>query len=689
MNEHVFTFTPGRETIFAEADGAVWLQRLGGLTCGHCRRNAGPQRARGLFTLRTSLGRAEGTSLTLVKAEFTDRTVQLAWQAADGALEVESRWAADPQTGVWSRRDALVNLGSADVRIFQARGRFVFTPGAYEAYSQESHWCSESQGSWQPLSHGELVLRCEGGRTTQGGTPYLCLRPVGERVAAAFHVLPRSNWQIRAACPTAGGDSLPFAVVELGLADRDLDLLLAPGERLELPEILVQPVPQGEPELAAPHLHEYLVREKFASARLDPPVVYNTWFDVFDLFTVDRLGRQLAAAREIGCEVFVIDAGWYGMGEGGWAAQTGDWREKTQGAFRGRMAEFADEVRSAGMDFGLWVEPERYCPNVPVRKEHPDWFRPAEGGGYRPDLSNPAVRDYMLAELSRLVKQYRLAWMKIDFNHDLGADGGGEEFSGYYRRWYAMLDELRRRCPQTFIEGCASGGMRLDIESLCHFDGHFLSDTVEPVDVLRITQGGLLRLPPGRLCKWAVLRSAGRGVPAYGRPPEEAPETVLTPGTAAWGMPTPVGVDFAARVALMGVFGISGDPAGLSAEARSRLAHHVALFKQWRKFIVGSVAELLTPPRPRHDRRGWIAIQLRHADDPRSLLFVYRLYDMSDRWLARLRGLEAGQDYRVIDDDLPDAEGNVLLRGEELMGRGLDVQVPGPFMAKVFAVSPA
>ena len=131
---------------------------------------------------------------------------------------------------------------------------------------------------------------------------------------------------------------------------------------------MIQSLPGGEPAAAAPRLHRWLQKRLFASQRPEMPVVYNTWFDQFEVLDVPRLRQQLQAAKEVGCEVFVIDAGWYGPQAGDWFAQAGDWREKTDGAFRGAMAAFADEVRAAGLGFGLWMEPERFGPDVPIRR---------------------------------------------------------------------------------------------------------------------------------------------------------------------------------------------------------------------------------------------------------------------------------------------------------------------------------
>jgi alpha-galactosidase len=563
----------------------------------------------------------------------------------------------------------------------------VFSPGQYELYSQDSRWCNENQGLWRPLNHGSIVLSNEGGRTCQGGTPYMVLREARGDAAVGFHVMPRGNWVIRASAHTIGGDTLPFAVVELGLADGDLRLRLAPGETFELPEVLIQALPAGEPHLAAPALHRYLLAHEPVSVRSRhaAPVVYNTWFDVFEVLTLPRLRQQLAVAKEAGCEVFTIDAGWYGATEGHWSDQTGDWREKPDAAFRGHMADFAEEVRAAGLGFGIWMEPERIGPHAPVLKEHPDWFIATNGPYHYPDLENPEARAYMLAEFGRLIETYKLAWIKIDFNFELGPDPRSAELSRYYGAWYGLLDELRLRYPQAFFEGCASGAMRADSRTLEHFDGHFLSDTVNPYDCLRIYQGALLRTLPGRWCKWAVLRSVGQTLPRYLAPLDAAPVSVVAPSGALWEPALTVDVDFAARVALCGLFGLSGDIAGLPSEARTRLREHIAFYKQWREFIVGSVAHLLTPPHLKADRAGWAAIQLQHPDEQTHLLFVYRLDDGIERKAFCLRGLDTDVMYTLsrMGESAISPEPH---SGAQLMTQGLTVELASRNSATVYVV---
>jgi alpha-galactosidase len=683
-------------TVFARTEEAVWLAQLCGLGCGSNGANSGPERTRGLFNLDGQNPRFNSHDLTLAHFQAGGDSLKLEWIAGTIGLHWLSNWSLQPSTGIWSRQDRLFNDGSAPISIQRALLRFPFSPGQLDIYAQGSNWAHESQGTWIFLPTGELTLSSHAGRTNQGASPYVFLRSKGNAMGIAFHILPRGNWVIHIdrSC-TVGNPSAPFTVLELGVADDRLKLELAPGAAFDLPEVLIQATTSDEPESGAPILHRYALERFFAatfptkSPGVKPaaPVVYNTWFDAFEGLDVDRLRTQLAAAREIGCEVFVVDAGWYGNGIGPWDRQVGDWQEKQSAAFHGRMAGFAQEVRSNGLGFGLWMEPERFAPAAPILRTHPDWFLPCPYGYYYPDLSQPVIRDYLLSEISRLVEDYHLAWLKIDFNLEMGH--AEDELAGYYAAWYGLLDEFRQRFPGTFMEGCASGGMRLELNTLAHFDGHFLSDTVNPVDMLRITQGILLRVPPGRLTRWAVMRPAGQLIPRHGLPPPQALEPVITPGGADWGGATMADLDFICRVALPGMLGFSGDLAGLSVKIRARLRHHVEFYRHWRGFLAGSICHLLTPIQGLNDRSGWVAFQMQQPQEKgASLVFVYRLEDGAACKRISLQGLDPERAYQVTTDDKPAGEPYGFFSGRELSSAGLLVELPSKFSAGVYIITP-
>jgi alpha-galactosidase len=691
---------PGRATRLARDGGAVELTHLCGVPLCAAFESRGPFGTQGLAVVTLNGKRFEGERLVLERCDVTEGRLDLVWRVGDSSVVLRSVLRSDSASGIVRRSDAIVNQGRVSVLLERALGRVALPRGEWECYSQASRWCRENQGAWQSL-HTNLALRHASGRTTQGGTPYLALRPClgssadlrplatpATRPAVysgiVFHVLPRGNWVIHLRRITEGGD-VPYAVVELGLSDENLSRAIAPGETFELPELLFQPLAGGDPAAAAPELHRYLDTTFFSGAKEAAPVVYNTWFDQFEVLDVPRLRAQLVAAKDVGCETFVIDAGWYGAGGPNWSAQTGDWREKTDDAFRGRMQEFADEVRAAGLGFGLWMEPERFGPEAPIRSEHPEWFVPV-GAMARIDLSQGNAREWLRGEIARLVETYRLAWMKVDFNFALDDDGSGAELADYTDAWFALLDEMRASYPQTFFEGCSSGALRGDLETLRHFDGHFLSDSVDPIDAIRISQGAWLRLPPGRLTKWVVLRSAGQAVPEYRKRVAESSPTILAPTGAVWEPSSTADIDFVLLSAMTGMLGFSGDLAGLAPDHRSIVARGISFYKTWRRFITRAEAHLLTSIEPVSAREGWVAVQLKAAqlkgtednnepgtkgtEDDTSLVFVYRCGNTGAPPSLRLCGLSPSASYR-IQNGFSDEQTDIVVDGDRLMIEGL------------------
>ncbi len=682
MIENEMTAVWDGGTVFQRTAERFRLTRLCGLAVGRNGLDNGPAATRGVALLRLDGRRYEGAQLALEEVQESPLSMVCRWRVGETAVRLTTTWTGDAATGLVSRRDTLTNIGSQPVVVERCLARVAFSPGRYECYTQAADWCRESQGAWYPL-HTGLRLSHLSGRTTCGGTPYLALRLAGTSQGIAFHLLPRGNWTIRLSpvpCFSTEGPFGPYTLLEMGLADENLHRRLRPQETFELPEILSQSLPSGEAHLGAPALHRYLLSHHYPSAKPAAPVVYNTWFDQFDILDVPRLRTQLAAARELGCEVFVVDAGWYGGGEGAWDEQTGDWCEKTKSAFCGRMRDFADEVRAAGLGFGLWMEPEKFGSQASIRAKHPGWFIVIDNEA-RLDLTQPPAWNWLRGEIVRLVETYRLAWMKIDFNFVFDTDDSGAELADYTAAWHRLLDDVRAAYPEVFFEGCASGAMRAELEMMRHFDDFFLSDSVNPTDMLRITQGSWLRLPPGRIGRWAAIRSAERAVCDYGKTVQDSAPLVLVPVPmsyfANYNPVESVGLDYVLLAAMPGMMGLSGDLAGLNTAQRARVAEAIAFFKTWRRFITGSVGHLLTPPTLIECREGWIAWQLQPPDAPDSMVFVYRLGYTGAPPLLRPQGLNPAGRYHLRWGFGATAKDGGVVTGADLDRDGLRLQESG------------
>lgn len=588
----------------------------------------------------------------------------------DSGLRAETRF-RELRSGVWERQDTLRNEGDSELVLTEVASRFDLERGIYELYSQAGGWCTESQGDWQAITHGSRELHCEHGRTSQGSTPFIALRCAGNDQAVAFHLLPKGNWRITVQTTRDAGWRAPALSLFCGPYEPDgLRLVLQPGEEYALPTLLLVAFPAAEIERAAAPLHA-AVADTIPALPGPPPLAYNTWLDNFAELDLPRLHRQVAAAAEVGCEVFVVDAGWYGSGEG-WACQ-GDWTEKTDRAFHGRMGDFADYVRASGLGFGLWMESEAVHPNTPLGKNPPSWLRRGPTGMFWPDLTQAPARAWVRDEIARLLDTYQAVWLKIDFNQPIGPDPQRGGMHGYYEAWYGLLDELRDRFPNTFFENCGSGAMRLDLESYRHFHGHFLSDTVHPIDNLRITQGTLLRVPPGGLYTWCVLCPSGPA-PYYPHAAADAPPRAITPGDATWYRTETVDVGFALATALPGMLGLSGDLAGLAPELRQEAARWTCLWKENRDWLRHCQGHLLTPIQPLRDSTGWAAFE--YASSDHALVLAFRLHDLADRLRSRLRSVDPEARYTVrwLDGREPETRS-----GQELLADGLSFRVPRPF----------
>ncbi|MBP5640188.1 MAG: alpha-galactosidase, partial [Victivallales bacterium] len=366
----------------------------------------------------------------------------------DGLFTVSTK--SKEFNGVTLLSPMISNVSGGELVFNKAFVSVILPPGPYEAYTQYSKWSLENQGSWLPLEGRGIILNTADGRTTEGNTPYVAMRAIGCNDGIAFHVLPLGDWRIRVMTMPFSNNE-PKIRVDLGISDETLAFRLAPGEQWVLPEVILQHFCNFED--SSVDLQVFL-NQAFNLSQRQLPVVYNTWLDVYTDLDVERLNSQLAAAKKVGCEVFVVDAGWFGPGDGSWEA-VGDWREKDKSAFYGKMNEFADKVREAGLGFGFWIEPERFSENAPVVKEHPEWFTKVRYN-YRIELEIPEAYQYQKQMICSLIDKYKATYIKTDMNASLGIDDTGAAHYRYAKLFYQLVDEVRAAYPDLVIECCAS-----------------------------------------------------------------------------------------------------------------------------------------------------------------------------------------------------------------------------------------
>jgi hypothetical protein len=219
--------------------------------------------------------------------------------------------------------------------------------------------------------------------------------------------------------------------------------------------------------------------------------------------------RQLAgSAASIGQEYFLLDAGWYtGIdASGDFGTGVGNWEEIDRVKFPNGLGAFADYVRSKGLKFGLWFEPERVAKGSLLARQHPDWvlWLPNQNYGVL-DYGRSEVQRWVCALFDRYIREFGIRYIRHDSNIGPLAywdaadqpDRRGMHQIRHMEGLYRVLDWIRERHPETVLEGCASGGRRIDLESARRFHTFWISDhTADPHNV-RFHLAGLNHFLPG------------------------------------------------------------------------------------------------------------------------------------------------------------------------------------------------
>ncbi len=376
-------------------------------------------------------------------------------------------------------------------------------------------WAAESQLTREPIHTGTKILENRKGHTSHNFNPWFAVDEGSaseENGRVWFGALGWSgNWRIAV-------EQTPYAQVRVtgGLNTFDFAAPLKPGESLESPPFYGGFSAEGFGGMSR-RMHRFELTDILPhglEARLRP-VLYNSWEAT--TFAVDEPGQRALAekAAKLGVELFVMDDGWFGKRNNDHAG-LGDWTVNPQ-KFPNGLEPLANYVKSLGMDFGLWVEPEMVNPDSDLYRAHPDW---AMHSGDRPrselrnqlvlNLARGDVREYIFGVLDKLATQYPIRYFKWDMNRPFAEPGWEnvaepkELWLQYVKNVYEIIDRLRAKHPNLEIESCSGGGGRIDLGILRRVEEVWTSDNTEAFDRLGIQYGFSQMNAPKIMSAWVT-----------------------------------------------------------------------------------------------------------------------------------------------------------------------------------------
>lgn len=181
-------------------------------------------------------------------------------------------------------------------------------------------------------------------------------------------------------------------------------------------------------------------------------------------------------------EVYWLDAGWYTGAsdyENGktWANTVGNWTVD-QGRFPQGLKPIADEAHKVGAKFMVWFEPERVIRGTQWGEEHPEWMLDIPDSNDDTyllfDLGNEKARIWLSQTIARMIRENGIDYYRQDFNmqpdiywkaNDEPGRAGIKEIR-HIEGLYAFWDYLLKEFPNLLIDNCASGGRRIDLETI-------------------------------------------------------------------------------------------------------------------------------------------------------------------------------------------------------------------------------
>ena len=395
------------------------------------------------------------------------------------------------------RRTVLENTGENSIALQKLMSFCVDLPGSYHMATFNGGWIAEMRRHDVPVGGSKVVNESLTGASSNRHNPGFMLFEEDATEDAgrvySFNLVYSGNHYAAAQQSLQG-----LTRVMQGINPSNFVRELAPGEIFETPEAVLCCSDEGFGGMTK-YMHAFVNRcivPEYWQGR-PRPVLYNDWEGCMFNFNEHRLLDLADRAKDLGCELFVLDDGWFGIRNND-RAGLGDYtvnRKKLPNGLDG----LARRIREKGMEFGLWFEPESVNPDSDLYRAHPDWALtdsfPNVLGRHQLllDLTKPEVRDYIVDSVTGILDSAEITYVKWDMNrHSIALGAKAHDF---ILGVYDVMGRIFGPRPQILLENCSSGGNRFDLGMLCFSPQIWCSDDTDPIERLTI-QGNLSYLYP-------------------------------------------------------------------------------------------------------------------------------------------------------------------------------------------------
>lgn len=360
----------------------------------------------------------------------------------------------------------------------------------------------ERQMERLPLHHGVQSVESKRGMSSHQHNPFviLCDKMTSEKHGDCYGFALAYSGNYRCEIEV---DQMEQTRLVMGIHPYHFSFRLNTGDVFETPEVIMAYSDEGLGRLSRIYHDAYrsnLIRSKYVTS--PRPILVNNWEATYFNFTEEKLYNIAKQAKEIGLDMFVLDDGWFGKRDNDYSG-LGDWIVN-EDKIKGGLPKLVKRIKTLGLKFGIWIEPEMVSEDSDLYREHPDWvLRIPERRMTRSrhqlnlDITRKEVRDHVMKQIFKVLDSCEVDYVKWDMNRSvdnvyssvLPSERQGEVFHRYVLGVYEMMEQLVSRYPDLLFENCAGGGGRFDAGMLYYSPQIWCSDNTDAIDRLKIQYG--------------------------------------------------------------------------------------------------------------------------------------------------------------------------------------------------------
>ncbi|NCW91509.1 MAG: hypothetical protein EBV80_05100 [Acidimicrobiia bacterium] len=389
--------------------------------------------------------------------QTTERSVTTSSRDAIAKLRLDTRIELDA-SGALCVSATVINEGDSRFLLDALTISLPVPSSARDLTTYSGRWSRESATHRQTIDHGAWTTENRTGRTSHEYPPTVWWSTTDAREWTG------EVWGVHLAY--SGNHAVLAEVLPDGRRYTQLGELLMPGEVcLDPGGSYTTPKVVGAYGANGFTSASWVLHRHVRSVTPTVPVrkvLLNTWEATYFNHDTAALSALADAAADIGIERFVLDDGWFGARRND-RAGLGDWVVSREVYPQG-LAPLIAHVKSRGMDFGIWIEPEMVNRDSDLVRAHPDWVLHAVD--YEPvmarhqlllDLTNEQAFAHVFAQLDALLRDHDIAFVKWDMNRPLIHASAADGAAGAHRQtlaFYRLLDALRSRKCSSMPASC-------------------------------------------------------------------------------------------------------------------------------------------------------------------------------------------------------------------------------------------